>query len=71
MPSSDIPITTYSALRLRSPRADCHVSTAEAWIAGILGVPAEAVQLVRPDGGNARGDKTLGALRREWARTRK
>ena len=62
-----LPITNYRDLRLRKPRADWRVGKAEKWIADVLGLPEEAVQLMLPAGGRrARADKTIGALRRDW-----
>lgn len=67
-PEETIPITNYKDLRLRKPRSDWRVGRAEAWVAKVLGVPAEAVRLVLPGGKRqARSDKTLGALRKDWA----
>lgn len=61
------PITNYKDLRLRRPRSDWRVGRAEKWIAGVLGIPSEAVQLMLPKGDRrARADKTIGALRRDW-----
>ena len=63
-----LPITNYKDLRLRKPRSDWRVGRAEAWIADVLGVPVEAVRLVLPGGKRqARSDKTLGALRKDWS----
>jgi hypothetical protein len=62
-----LPITNYKDLRLRKPRSDFKVGGAEAWIATILDLPSEAVQLNLPSGKRrARSDKTLGALRKDW-----
>ena len=62
-----LPITNYKDLRLRKPRSDFKVGGVETWIADILGLPPEAVQLNLPGGKRrARSDKTLGALRKDW-----
>ena len=62
-----LPITNYKDLRLRKPRADFKVGGVEAWLAAILDLPPEAVQLNLPGRKRrARSDKTLGALRKDW-----
>jgi len=62
-----LPITNYKDLRLRRPRSDFKVDGVEAWIADILDLPSDAVQLNLPGGRRrARSDKTLGALRKDW-----
>jgi hypothetical protein len=60
------PITNYKDLRLRSPRSDWRLGRAERWIADLLGIPTDAVRLLLPDGRDARSDKTLGSLRKDW-----
>jgi hypothetical protein len=67
--ASDVPpITNYKDLRLRRPRSDWRIGRVEAWLADVLDVPRAAVQLMLPGGKRrARNDKTLGALRRNWA----
>ena len=65
-----LPITNYKDLRLRRPRSDWRIGRAEAWLADILDIPPEAVRLLLPGGKRrARGDKTLGALRRDWTQS--
>ncbi len=60
-------ITNYKDLRLRKARSDWRIGEAERWLAKILGIPPESVCLMLPGGKRrARGDKTLGALRRDW-----
>lgn len=69
-PDAIPPITNYKDLRLRKPRSDWRVGGAEAWVADVLGVPADAVRLMLPGGKRrARSDKTLGALRQDWNRS--
>jgi hypothetical protein len=64
-----LPFTNYKDLRLRKPLSDWRIGRAEAWIADVLGLPVEAVRLVLPGGKRqARSDKTLGALRRDWSK---
>jgi hypothetical protein len=63
---TDIKITNYKDLRLRTPRADWRIGRGERWIADLFGLPADAVHLVLPDGRDARSDKTLGSLRKDW-----
>lgn len=63
-----LPYTNYKDLRLRKPRSDFQVGNVEAWVAGILELPAEAVQLILPGGERAQPDKTLGVLREDWNR---
>ena len=62
-----IPITNYKDLRLRQPRSDWRVGRAERWVAAVLRLAPEAVRLMLPGGKRqARADKTIGALRRDW-----
>jgi hypothetical protein len=66
-PHSQVPLTNLEDLRLRKPRSDLMVGNAEAWVADVLHLPAEAVRLVLPHGRRrARFEKSLGALRRDW-----
>lgn len=61
------PITFYKDLRLRKPRADWRIGSAERWIADVLDIPPEAVRLMLPGGKRrARSNKTLASLRRDW-----
>jgi hypothetical protein len=51
---------------LRLPNPNWQSGRAAAWFAGRLGLPSEAVVLLRPSGRIARADKSIGALRKEW-----
>jgi hypothetical protein len=48
---------------LRKPHAKWRLGSVARWFERVLGLPAGAVTLLRPDGSRARKDKTLGALR--------
>lgn len=60
--------TSYGDLRLQRPRSDFQVPNVEAWLAAILDIPVNAVQLLLPNGERAEPDKTLGNLRSDWKR---
>ena len=51
---------------LRLPNSIWRVGRAAKWWAERLGLPPDAVVMVRPGGKRARSDKTLKSLRREW-----
>jgi hypothetical protein len=55
-----------SARRTRSLRRDSSVGSAERAIERAFGLPDGSVRLVNPDGSNARSDKRVGALLKDW-----
>ena len=48
-------------------RRDSRVGSAEREIARVFGLPEGAVRLVNPDGRNARSDKRVAVLLRQWS----
>lgn len=52
--------------RYRSARDDASVGAIERRIEKDYGLPAGTVQINRADGGNARSDKKIGNLRKEF-----
>ena len=51
---------------LRKPNSRWRLGRAARWYASVLGIPDGAVVFLRPDGRQARSDKSLGALRDDW-----
>jgi hypothetical protein len=51
---------------LRKPNSTWRLRGASRWWAQALGLPDEAVVFLNPDGTQARSDKTLRALRKDW-----
>jgi len=58
--------TNKSARRERSLRSDSLVGSAERAIERTFGLPKGSVRLVKPDRTNARSDKLIGALLKDW-----
>ncbi|MFF2015733.1 hypothetical protein [Paenibacillus sp. NPDC058177] len=52
--------------RFRNARNDARVDSIEKRIEKDYGLPAGSIQLNRADGGNARGDKKMSNLRKEY-----
>jgi len=54
---------------VRRPNANWRLDNAARYLAEqLLCLPAGTIVFLRPDGTRARGNKTLGALRKEWIR---
>ena len=52
--------------RYREARGDAKVGTIEKRIERDYGLPANSVTIVNPDGDDARSDKTVGSLRKDY-----
>lgn len=52
--------------RYRDARGDAKIGTIEKRIERDYGLPANSVTIVNPDGDDARSDKTVGSLRKDY-----
>lgn len=55
-----------SARRHRTARRDASPIAVRKMLAGLAGVPVDAIQLVYPSGRKLRSDSDIGKLRRSW-----
>ena len=59
------------ARRFRDARKDAPVGTIERKVEKTFGLPGGSVQINRADGGNARSDKKIENLRKEYEKPKK
>lgn len=57
---------TDPPLRQRNARTDASIGSIERHIEGTYGLPKGSVTISRPTGRDARSDKTVGRLKREY-----